>query len=31
MVHDGRIEDAKTMLALLLCDHRRKNQIPAMA
>jgi len=23
MVHDGRIEDAKTMLALLLCDCRR--------
>jgi ADP-ribose pyrophosphatase len=23
MVHDGRIEDAKTMLALLLCDRHR--------
>jgi hypothetical protein len=24
MVADGRIEDAKSMLALLLCDARRK-------
>jgi hypothetical protein len=24
MVHDGRIEDAKTMLALLLCDALRR-------
>lgn len=23
MVHDGRIHDAKTIVALLLCDHRR--------
>jgi ADP-ribose pyrophosphatase len=24
MVHDGRIEDAKTMLALTICDQRRR-------
>jgi ADP-ribose pyrophosphatase len=26
MVHEGQIEDAKTMLALLLCDRRRENR-----
>jgi ADP-ribose pyrophosphatase len=29
MALDGRIEDAKSIVALLLCDHRRKSQIPS--
>ena len=27
MVHDGRIEDAKSMLALLLCDRLRASRV----
>ncbi|MFO0951806.1 MAG: NUDIX hydrolase [Isosphaeraceae bacterium] len=26
MVHDGRINDAKTIVSLLLCDHRRRSR-----
>ena len=31
MIHDGRIEDAKTMLAILICDHRARKhgEVPA--